>query len=358
MAPGRLRALPGAAGLASLLAGAWAGLARMGWPLPHAGLAPLHGPLMLCGFTGTVIALERAVGLGEGWAYAAPALAAAGAVALLAHAVAPATGLFVGAALLLVAAQVVIARRSPGLHTALTGLGAACWLAGNAQWARGAPLFAVVPWWIGFPLFTIAGERVELSRVLRPPRAARLLLAGLVVAWIAGLVVDEWTFVRGQVATGLATAGIAVWLFRHDLSRRVMHLPGLRRFMGMNILCSYGWLGTSGILLTLQGGPGMNEGYDAVLHMVFMGFMLPMVFAHAPVILPAVTGRLVPFRRAFYLHAGLMQAALLVRVAGDALGHPGVRRAGGLAAAVALVLFLANNILALTSAEARIKEVP
>ena len=51
--------LPGAV---SLLSGLLSGLVWLGWelPVPHADLVLLHGPLMVGGFLGTVIALERA----------------------------------------------------------------------------------------------------------------------------------------------------------------------------------------------------------------------------------------------------------------------------------------------------------
>lgn len=54
-----------ALGLAALAIGVWAGLLRFGWSLPggHANLIELHGPLMVFGFLGTVISLERAVAL-------------------------------------------------------------------------------------------------------------------------------------------------------------------------------------------------------------------------------------------------------------------------------------------------------
>ena len=59
---GRGLGLVALAGLA-LLAGLWGGLLRIGWSLPplEAQLATLHGPLMVGGFLGVVIALERAV---------------------------------------------------------------------------------------------------------------------------------------------------------------------------------------------------------------------------------------------------------------------------------------------------------
>src|SRR5690349_6153042 len=75
-----------AAGMASLLLGMWLGLLRIGWPLPMPWTDQLiaHGPLMVCGFLGTVIGLERAVGFGRRWAYLAPVLTGAGAVVLAA----------------------------------------------------------------------------------------------------------------------------------------------------------------------------------------------------------------------------------------------------------------------------------
>ena len=72
-------------GFVALFAGAGAGLARLGYTMPGAiaGVAALHGPLMICGFFGVVIALERAVAIGRAWAYAAPALAGVGSVVVL-----------------------------------------------------------------------------------------------------------------------------------------------------------------------------------------------------------------------------------------------------------------------------------
>src|SRR5690554_3385934 len=49
----------------SLLAALWAGLVRIGWNWPAAGLLPAgqHGAFMVSGFLGTLISLERAVAL-------------------------------------------------------------------------------------------------------------------------------------------------------------------------------------------------------------------------------------------------------------------------------------------------------
>ncbi len=74
-------------GMLSLLGGVWGGLLRLPvllpTPPPGANWISFHGPLMVCGFLGTVITLERAVGLGNLWTYAAPLLTGSGALLFL-----------------------------------------------------------------------------------------------------------------------------------------------------------------------------------------------------------------------------------------------------------------------------------
>jgi hypothetical protein len=67
--PIRRRAPLVAAALLAMTYGAWIGLVRLGWALPLLRQDQLgaHGPLMVCGFLGTLIALERAVALGRAW---------------------------------------------------------------------------------------------------------------------------------------------------------------------------------------------------------------------------------------------------------------------------------------------------
>src|SRR5690554_2531500 len=69
-------------GMLALLAGLCGGLLRVGWGSAHVPvtLALAHGPLMVCGFLGTLISLERAVALRRGWAYAVPLAAGLGGV--------------------------------------------------------------------------------------------------------------------------------------------------------------------------------------------------------------------------------------------------------------------------------------
>ena len=58
----------------------WAGLLRPGGKLPSLvlTLALTHGPLMVSGFMGTLINLERVIAMNHKWMYAAPAMTGLG----------------------------------------------------------------------------------------------------------------------------------------------------------------------------------------------------------------------------------------------------------------------------------------
>src|SRR5574339_762113 len=64
----------------ALLAALWAVLMRLGWQLPALTpfLALSHGPLMISGFLGTLITLERAVAMQKKWMYLPPLLSGLG----------------------------------------------------------------------------------------------------------------------------------------------------------------------------------------------------------------------------------------------------------------------------------------
>jgi hypothetical protein len=64
-------------------------------------------------------------------------------------------------------------------------------------------------------------------------------------------------------------------------------------------------------------------------HAVFVGFVLSMVFAHAPLIFPAVLGLPLTYRPAFYLHVGILHLSLMVRVVGDLVQELGRWRSWG-----------------------------
>lgn len=341
-----------AAGFVALFAGVGAGLARMGWTLPGASLAGLHGPLMICGFFATVISLERAVALGKRWPYLAPIASALGALALVSAQPLAAQLLFLLAGAALGAACVSIYARQPALHSLVPVLGAACWTAGGALWLAGPGVAAAVPWWIAFLVLTIAGERLELSRLLpRPPAAARVF-ALVVAAIVASLAVSLALPLAGRAALGAATLALAAWLVRYDVARRTLRGHELPRFVAVCLLSGYAWLAAGSIFLACSPWlPGFAR--DAGLHAILLGFVFSMVFGHAPIIFPAVTGAAMAYHWSFYVPLALLQASLAVRVAGDFGAAGAWRAAGGAGSAAALALFVAGTAAAVARGRAR-----
>ncbi len=342
----------------ALLAGLWAGLVRLGWAVPpgHPTWAANHGPLMISGFLGTLISLERAIALaavfGTRWPYLAPLLSGLGGLALLLGL--PSLlgqGLLAAGSLGLVAIFAAINRRQLNWPHAVMGLGALAWLIGNGLWALGHPVFDVVGWWVAFLVLTISGERLELARVLLLKRAARWSFVAAAGLLLAGLTVSAWLPAVGLRLAGLGLAGLGVWLLRFDLARRTVRQKGLTRYIAMCLLPGYVWLAFAGGLWVLDaerfgGGPW----YDAMLHSVLVGYVFSMIFAHAPLILPAVTGRPLPYHPRFYIHLVLLHAALGLRVAGDLALLPSLRQWGGLLNVVAILLFVASSAAAVVSA--------
>jgi len=335
-----------AAGFVALALGVGAGLARMGWALalPDPRLAAWHGELMIAGFFGTVISLERAVALAAGWAYAVPLAAALGALALVAALPLAAMLLFVAASLGLVAASLAIFLRQRALFTLIPALGAACWTAGNLLWFGGSGTSGATPWWIGFLVLTIAGERLELSRFLPPSLFARTAFA-VIVAWILAALVLAFAFPRtGETAQAAGLLALALWLARQDIARRTVRDRGLTRFIAVCLLSGYAWLGAGAAVLLADGIFPAFGLRDAGLHSILLGFVFSMVFGHAPIIFPAVTRAAMPYHWSFYVPLALLQLSLAIRIAGDFSEVADWRRLGGMANAAALLLFVLGTV--------------
>jgi hypothetical protein len=296
----------------ALLAGLDAGLLLLEVRAPFGAshLPGVHGVLMVLGFLGTLVALERAVALRTPWAYAAPALLGAGALALVA-------GARDGA----VAVEV---------------LAVAHGLAAAVLWTR-LEVAAVLPLLVGFVVLTIAAERVELARLSLGRRAdtTLLLVAGAyAVAALAALLQPA----VGSRLVALVLVGLCAWLVRHDVARRTIRSTGLPRFSAAAMLTGWGWLAVAAATWAVVGPPTSRPAYDVVVHGVFLGFAMSMVLAHAPVILPAVVRRPLPYRPVLWLPLVALHVSLLARVAGDALGADVLWRAGGVGTVLALLL--------------------
>jgi len=341
------RLLLGGLGIFALLAGLWAGLIllKLDVPSPRPDFKEVHGPLMVLGFFGTLIALERAVALGNRWGYLAPAFAGLGGVAL-----AIGLSLIIGQLLLLLAGIGLIAlyglaaRRQMSLHLSIMAIGALAWVVAVIAWMAGRDAMLLVPFLAAFLVLTIAGERLELARVIRVTGTARFTFVVASGIFAVGVVLSLTTVTLGVRLAGVGVIGLAAWLAKHDVARRTVHQSGLTRFMAVCLLTGYAWLAVGGVLWLSFGNLSDGAAFDAMLHAIFLGFVVGMVFAHAPVILPAVFHAAVPYQKRFYWHFFLLHVSLLLRlVGGDLFSDRLCWQIGGVLNETAVLAFIAST---------------
>ena len=342
---GRLALL--AIGGFALLAGLTGALVLLGVGTPSSvtRLAGLHGELMTLGFLGTVIALERAVALARPWGYLAPALSGAGAVALVAGVPTIGGAGIVGGALVLLAVYAAFARQEWSLQLGVQAAGAGAWAAAAVLLLAGVPVSSAYPWLAAFLVMTVIGERLDLARLGGLATGARRQL--IVALWLmaigvgATLVLPE----AGTRAVGVAMLAMAAWLARHDLARRTVRMGGVTRYIALCLLTGYAWLAVAGAAWALT-GTAMGPAYDIRLHALFLGFIVSMVFGHAPVIVPSVLRVPMPYSRANDATLALLHVGLLVRiVGGDMAGLPDGLLVGGVLNVLAMLAFVAVSFV-------------
>jgi hypothetical protein len=336
-----------ALGAAGLVWGVTVGLQRMGaLPLitPHALMD--HGVLMTTGFLGTVISLERAVAFARRPAFLGPLLCGAAVVLMILGARAAASVAALGGSAVVVAVLAVVTSRDRALHHVALLAAALAWLCGNALIVAQRPVFDAVPWWMVFLIGTICAERLELNRLL--PRTAFTVwtFAAAGTLAVAGAVATLAARDGGMRLLGAGELGLFLWLWRNDVARRTVRQGGAVRFIAVCLLSGFGWLGVGGALALARGNPLAGPAYDALLHSIFVGFVFAMIFGHAMVIIPAVMGVRIEFRRRFYVHLALLHASLALRVAGDLLGPTPLRQLGGWTNAAAILLFVLSTAAA------------
>lgn len=345
-----------------LLAGLDAALVLLELPAPVTSdrLPQVHGVLLVLGFAGTLVALERAVALGGRWPLLAPAGLGAGGLLLLTPVdLAVPRLLLVAGSLALVALYLRFWRRQPSVALLAQAAGAVSALGAALLWLGGLDVPRTLPWLVAFLVLTIAGERLELARVgaLRPTaEPAFVACAGAVVTGVVTTLLWPDT---GSLLLGAALLALVAWLLVHDVARRLLRSTGLPRFTAACLLAGYAWLGLAGALWLLGGPVSAGSRYDAVVHAVFLGFVMSMIMAHAPVILPAVLRRPLPYGPGLAVAAWLLHLSLVLRVAvGDLREYEGAWRLGGALNIAAVLLFVLAAATASVTATLRASTTP
>jgi hypothetical protein len=299
--------------------------------------AVLHAALMMSGFLGTMIAVERAVALKLRAAFVAPFASALGALLMFTGQATMGAWLSALAALAFVGVSIVVVLRQTAAHTVLLLVGALGWLIGNGMLAAGLGLQPALPWWFAFIVLTIAAERLEMTRLTRRHPLAEVSLFAVLLGLLAGAALSPSDPLPGGALYGTALLALAAWLARFDIARHTLRAQGLTRYMAVCLLSGYAWLALAG--LAWIGMAFGCPGRDLALHALGLGFIVSMVMGHAPVILPAVARIKLLFGRWFYLPLALLHASLALRLIGG-LASPSLRSAGAALNALALAAFM------------------
>jgi len=302
----------------SLISGIVGGLARWGLTLPSPLQAPWttqalawHAALMIGGFLGTVIGIERAVALRTQWAFTAPACSASAVLFLLMDSARVGALLLWLASVAFIAVNTVIVHRQSARHTWLLLLSAVTWLLGNTLFMTQGIGEGTLSAWFAFLVLTIAAERLEMTRLMRLHRTALPCLTLVLGLLMAGVICSMGWPLGGGLMYGLALLTLAIWLATFDIARRTVRAQGLSRYMAICLLNGYAWLAVSGVAWAACAAGWPSR--DAALHALGLGFIISMVMGHAPVILPAVAGIKLHFDHRFYAPLGLLNLSLILR---------------------------------------------
>lgn len=329
---GRMVILAG--GGLGLLAGLDAALLRLGLPAPveSTSLASLHGILMLYGFLGTAISLERAVALQSDrkamsrWAYLSPTFSGLGVISCLVGAANPDTpfarlipaAAFTMSMLLLTVIYLFIWRRQQTFFLLMQILGSIAGLIGIVLWGRGLEIPVVIPWWTAFLVLTILGERLELARIAFASNKVQVRVFLESLLYFLALTATLFTPTLGYPLMGITLAVLIVDVGAHDIALRTIRVPGLTRLMAACMLTGYAWALVAAGIWTVVGPVWSGYAYDTAVHSLTIGFAFSMVMAHAPIIIPAVARRSIPYHPLQWAVWALLQLGLLVRVIGGA----------------------------------------
>ncbi len=331
------------AAVLNLIAGIWAGLIRLGWDLPVTPIAVHHGAIMVGGFLATLIALEKAIPLKRNIALVVPVISALSLLMTVPgyyH-----TGLFfliAGSVGLFIIHAYYLYLHPRDLSIVLMLLGAGCLIVGSAMLTRTQFYPASFPWWMGFLLFTITAERIELSKFLPVSANAKYLLLSFLVLFLLGLLIPFHGM--GKYLSASSMIGIAVWMLKHDVMRIGLKKKGLTRFSSISLLIANGWLMVNGILLVFM--PDTAYSYDILVHSFFIGYTFAMIFAHGPIILPGVLGiTSKPFHPVLYGWLFLVQGSLLMRLIADSFFNIGWRKLSGILSGSGILLYFITLVV-------------
>lgn len=304
-----------------LILGLFTGLSRFG--LINFPLSFDHGVLMLNGFAGGVITVERLLGdRGDRWILIGLASLIVGLVLYL-------VGYNFG--LLLIAGNIAILflketlllsedRRVNRLYQLI---GLLSWFIGNLKFYQNGFYPAAVSFWIVFILIMIVGTR--LGKMGKKDMISLILSVTLFISFWFGF------HGYGQAIYGIGLIALSIRLAYQEIKYQSKYPPG--------VIMAYCWLLVAGLSSLLS--DHILHSYDLVLHAFFLGFFFSMIFINAPDTLLEKLGlnRLNTYPDFWVL---LLSLGLIARlIVGDLFHVQEARNIGGILNLLTILLYAA-----------------
>ena len=249
-----------------------------------------------------------------------------------------------GMALLTAIYCYVWARRQATHAVLIQLMGAFIGLGGILLWWRGLETARAVPWWLAFLIVTIIGERVELARLAFASGSTERRITAESAALMVGLTVALYSPTIGYPLIGLSLGVLMADTAWHDIARGTVRMNGLPRLAAVCMLSCYAWALVPALMWVIAPPAFDGYGYDAGIHAITIGFVVSMLLAHAPVIIPAVARREVPYHSAMWVPFAFLQVALLLRLLAGAREAAYPWRLGGTLGVVGMLLFVATTL--------------
>lgn len=331
----------------------WGGLIRIGWTLPvlFPGLPGIHGPLIVCGFLGVLFGLERAVAVKKSQAYLMPFLIGIGAFFLILSPMGrfPQYTVFLGSIGFLIQCGIVFVLQR-NLFNTFYFLGSFLWVAGIIVWMLHWPVFYVYLWWMGFVLFVLVGQRLEVAHRIQMNKTPQWMLGlalGLVFLGMICMAIGHFRFPESvmeirndaiydsRVVLGMKSAGIgmflsAAWLLKYDATWSLMGSGGVSSYATLCYVSAYGWLAFCGVFSYVFSGHVSGMRYDALLHSFFIGFDWFIMFGHGPILCFTLLGVRLKKIMPLFFYLIFLHLTLIIRLGADVTGMYELKKWGGL----------------------------
>ncbi len=327
-----------AVAILSLLLGITAGWQRIGWDIPVSNLAGDHGALMTGSFIGTLICLERSAACSNKWWKLLPVINGLSIVLFLLHLPQLAYIFLIAGSMGLLILMFSYYKSSSSFSYRIMLLGAFAWLTGNLVLFNQYSYPSAVKWWMLFLLWTILGERLELSRLLAAPNFKKRILYLIVFINITGVLLPFHLY--GNELFAISLAGLSAWLLVFDAGCHAVRKPGQQGYISLWLIIGYIWLMITAAWLLFW--PDAPYAYDGALHSFFAGFVLSMVFGHIPVIFPGIFRTNISlYHPVLSIAMILFQLSLALRITGDAVLHNEFRKWGAMINGISIILLFA-----------------